>query len=64
MVVLGVSSHLNSSRHKHFHKLTEISSFRHNGCKGRSVKVVAPGIDDLRDFNFNDMGSSLSWRLQ
>ncbi|WYZ43497.1 hypothetical protein EsH8_VI_001196 [Colletotrichum jinshuiense] len=35
------------------------------GCKGRALDgIVAPGINNLQDFNFNDIGSSLSWRLR
>ncbi|KAK1830200.1 hypothetical protein QBC39DRAFT_331744 [Podospora conica] len=33
-------------------------------CKGASMTVVAPGIDNLKDYGFNDRISSFSWYLR
>ncbi|KAK3387953.1 hypothetical protein B0H63DRAFT_509638 [Podospora didyma] len=38
--------------------------WENRGCSGASLQVVAPGIDNLADFGFNDRASGFSWFLR
>jgi hypothetical protein len=33
-------------------------------CKGNSIQVTSPGVDNLADRGFNDRVSSFSWFLR
>lgn len=45
-------------------KMTDDGVNRDYDCKGATLQVTAPGIDNLADRGFNDRVSSFSWFLR
>lgn len=44
--------------------MTDDEVNRDYDCKGATLQVTAPGIDNLADRGFNDRVSSFSWFLR